>query len=303
MNLTLHQLRMLTQVRTSGTISAAAMALGYTASAVSQQLSVLESVVGTPILCRIGRRVQLTDAGYVLVRHAEAILRQVEAAQADLEQLRRVVAGRLEIGVLESLSTSILPDVLQRLRTLHPELEVRARQIAPEPGVEHLCTGEIDGAFVIGDPVVPMKLNDAIGRHLVCRDWFKIVVSEDDPLQGPTADLSELAGRPMIASDPRASCGRLLALACRHAGFEPNVVHQIDDYPSIFHLVASGAGVALVPDLALLNIPPKLRVIEMAEPVCRTVEFAFRIASASRPSIQAFRRVLDLVADQAGLDR
>jgi DNA-binding transcriptional LysR family regulator len=87
-------------------------------------------------------------------------------------------------------------------------------------------------------------------------------------------------------------------VACRSAGFEPDIVHQIDDYPTTLKLVAAGQGVALVPDLGLADPPPGVRVLDLAEPIVRTVELACRAASAERPSITAVRDILIRQAEQ-----
>ena len=98
MDLTIQQLRMLQEVATTGTIALAASNLGYTASAVSQQLAGLERAVGVPVLERVGRNVRLTDAGRELVVHARLVLGQVEEASAAIERLSTDVAGTVVVG-------------------------------------------------------------------------------------------------------------------------------------------------------------------------------------------------------------
>ena len=302
MDVTLQQLRLLTQVRAHGTISAAATALRCTPSAASQQLSALESAVGTPMLHRVGRGVQLTDAGLAMVHHAETVLRQLEAARSDMEQMQAEVVGTIRISVLESLTSTILPQLLTELRRLYPELALRTYQVE-SVALQRVLSGELDGAFLVDYPDAPAPRDEALLRHLLCRDWFKIIVPSDDPLEGPTADLRALEGRAMISSPTYRSCGRCVASACRQAGFEPNIVHEIEDYPSVLNLVAAGAGVALIPDLGLLSPPAGVRALEPRRRFCRNVQFVCRRSNASRPTMQAFRDVLDAVANSAGLDR
>ena len=302
MDVTLHQLRLLTQVRTHGTISAAAGAMRCTPSAASQQLSAIEAAVGAAVVRRVGRGIQLTDAGHTLVRHADVVLRQIEAARADMELLQEEVAGTMHISVLESLTARVLPRLLTLLRERHPALSVRTYQVE-NAGLQRVLSGELDGAFVVDYPDSPIRRDEAIVRHLVCRDWFKIVVPFDDELEGPVADLKALDGRPLISSPTHLSCGRCITVACRTAGFEPDVVHQIEDYPGVLNLVAARAGVALVPDLGLLKVPDGVRQVSLSRPFCRHVEFVHRKSSAHRPSMLAFLEVLDDVADEAGLDR
>ena len=302
MDVTLHQLRLLTQVRSHGTISSAANAVHITPSAASQQLAALEAAVGTPMLRKVGRGVQLTEAGLMMAQHADLMLRQLEAARADMEQLRDEVRGTLRLSVLESLTSSILPRLLSELSARYPGLELRTYQADDEAGARVL-SGELDGAFVVGYPDAPVRRDEGLLRHHLCRDWFKIVVPFEHPLEGPVVDMEALNGLPMISSPLHLSCGRCVVSACRSAGFEPNVTHEIGDYPAALNLVAAGAGVALIPDLGLLHPRPGIRVLEPSRRICRHVDFVVRRASGARPSVRAFLEVLDLVAERAGLDR
>ncbi len=125
MDLTLQQLRMLRELAAVGTIAATADLLGYTPSAVSQQLSALERAVGQPLLERVGRNVRLTDAGRVLVEHAHTVLDQVEAAQLALDQVNAEVRGDFTLTVYGSVATTLLPAMLTILDTRYPDLRVR----------------------------------------------------------------------------------------------------------------------------------------------------------------------------------
>ena len=145
MDLTIQQLRMLQEVATTGTIALAASNLGYTASAVSQQLAGLERAVGVPVLERVGRNVRLTDAGRELVVHARLVLGQVEEASAAIERLSTDVAGTVVVGVMESVAMSMLPSWLRHLRTRFPRLSVRTR--------EYESAEEAVGAAFAGGPV------------------------------------------------------------------------------------------------------------------------------------------------------
>ena len=302
MDVSLQQLRMLREVHSQGTIAAAAEQLGYTASAVSQQLAAIERITGVAVLERVGRNVFLTDAGSALVEHAKTILGQLEEAKAAVEQVSGTVAGTLRIGVIESVANSILPPVLSRLADSYPDLDVRTRQ-TDEGAAQRVRAGEIDLAFTVDHPEPLRNTDDRIDRLLVCRDWFKVVIPDGDELDGPIVDLAELADRRLIASPPELSCGRRLMAACRTAGFEPDYAHQLDDYPTILRLVESGAGIGLVPDLGLRNVPDDVRVAELKEPVSRHVELIWRSSSTERPAIQAVGDAVVAVADEMGLDR
>jgi len=293
MDMTLQQLRMLREVASLGTIAAAATSLGYTPSAVSQQLSALERATGVPVLERVGRNVQLTDAGRELVRHAADLFDRLEAARVAMEQVTTEVRGVLVVSVYESVATTLLPKALAILSERYPDLEIRSRQLDNDPALEALGHGDIDVAFAIDYPHSPDPPIPGIERHAVTDDPFRLIVPADSDLHGPRVALAGLAGRSFIGSSPFDSCGRCMADACRAAGFEPDIVHQLDDYPTILRLVAGGHGIGLVPDLGLDHVPDGVRVLDIDPPFRRTVQLACRQTSAQRPSVVAFREVVD----------
>lgn len=301
MDLTLQQLRMLREVANRDTIAAAAAALGYTPSAVSQQLAGLERSTGVAVLERVGRNVRLTDAGRELVRHADALLAGLEAAQVALEQVNGEVRGQIDVTVYESVAATLLPRLLLRLAERHPELALRTRQLDPDLAIEELANGSVDLAFAIDYRHAPAPPRDDIVRCPILEDRFHLVVADDDPLAGPTVALSDLADRPFISSPPGLSCGRCVVSACRDAGFEPNVAHQLDDYPTTLHLVAARQGVALVPDLGLVQPLPGIRILGLEPALSRTVQLAYRTASAARPAIVAIRETLCDLVDEMEL--
>jgi DNA-binding transcriptional LysR family regulator len=294
--ITLHQLRLLREVAGRRTIAAAADSLGYTASAVSQQLAGLERSTGIAVLERVGRNVRLTDAGRELVRHAEGLLSGVEAAQVALERVNGAVRGTLEISVYESVAATLLPPLLADLAGRHPDLSIRTRQMDPDVAIDELAIGDLDLAFTIDYLHAPDAPRRDIERFAVLEDRFHLVVPAADDLPDGTVALSAVADRPFIASPPDWSCGRCVLVACRNAGFDPDVVHQIDDYPTTLKLVAAGQGVALVPDLGLVDDVPGVRVLELETPIVRVVQLAYRTASADRPVIIAVRDALTRLA-------
>lgn len=297
MDFNLRQLRMLREVAQRGTIAAAAESLGYTASAVSQQLSALEKSTGVAVLERVGRNVRLTDAGRELVRHAADLLAGMEAAQAAVEQVTSAVRGELQITIFESVASTLLPQLLIRMAVEHPDLQLRTKQCEPDVAMEALALGEIDLAFAIDYRHAPAPRRTDIVRHTLMEDRFHVLVPDNDPIQRTTVSLAELHDRAFIASPLDMSCGRCVAMACRDAGFEPNVVHQLDDYPTTLHLVGAGQGIALVPDLGLVTKPPGVRVLNLEPGLSRAVQIAYRTASAERPSIIAVRNTLQEIVD------
>ncbi len=304
MDINIQQLRMLCEVSSTGTIAAAAESLGYTPSAVSQQLSSIEKSTKVAVLERVGRNVRLTDAGRELVRHAQIVLDELERAQASLERVQQEVAGTVRLGLSESMASRFLPPLLSTARREHPELRIRTEEFPSEQsGVEAVRSGQLDACFVMASSHAPVL--EGIAFEPLFRDWFRIVVpAESEWGRGSdTLALGELADAPFVLAPLRVWCGRLIHAACQAAGFSPTIAHEIDDYPATLNVVAAGAGVSLVPDLGLAHQPAGLRILEPAQPFCRKVELAYRQSSATRPAIGALVTLAEEVADQLGLDR
>src|SRR5690606_29515659 len=146
MELSLHRLRMLRELNRRGTVTAAASALHYTASAVSQQLAQLERDVGARLFERVGRRVQLTEVGQLL---AEEILESVERATLALEEAQEARTVTLRAGVFATVAAGLLPGALDLLAQRQPGIRVRTKQLAPELSAQAVKDGEVDIAFTV----------------------------------------------------------------------------------------------------------------------------------------------------------
>ncbi len=302
MDLSVQQLRMLREVSLQGTIAAAASQLGYSASAVSQQLASIEKQTGVAVLERLGRNVLLTDAGRALVSHADVILIELEKAQAAMERAAEVAAGTIKLGVMESLGSTLLPDLLLDLGEAAPELTLQTQISNISIAIDEVRSGTFDASFILDYPAVPAERDANLERLLICLDSFRLVVPVDHELDG-TVDLSDLRDRPMIGPPVHLECGLTVTNACRDSGFEPNLVHALDDYPVCLKMVAAGAGISLMPDLSLHSVPDGVRVLELKDPFARKIELVYRKSSADRPSIRALVAAVDRVADRFGLDR
>lgn len=294
MEMTIQQLRLLSEVANRGTIAAAAGAVGFTPSAVSQQLAGLEKALGVSVLERVGRNVQLTDAGRELVRHASELLVGMEAARVAVEQMTTEVRGQVTIGVFESVASALLAPLLEGLAVAHPALNLQTHQYDPEDGVEAVALGEIDLAFGVDYPHAPTAPRRDIERVALLDDRHYVVVADDDVLgrAGRSVRLEQLAERALISSPPTWSCGRCVVAACRRAGFEPNLVHQLDDFPLTLRLVEAGHGTAIVPSLGLTNPPADVRIVAIEPPLIREIQLVYRKGSAGRPAIVAIREQL-----------
>jgi len=226
---------------------AAARELGYTQSAVSQQVAQLERVVGQRLVDRPGgpRRVDLTDAGRLLLRHADAIVAQIDAAQADMAALAEGAAGPLRVGIYQSVGARILPALLRRFREEWPRVEVHVREETDAADLLRLLEhGELDLTFAdLPLPEGPFESEE------VLRDPYVLLVAVGSELAGREAapPLRELAGVALIGWRSTGEPETYL----RGRVPELNVVFRTDDNGTLLGLVAEGLGLAVVPRLVV----------------------------------------------------
>ena len=237
-------------VAREGSFRRAAVSLGYTQSAVSQQIATLERIVGERLIDRPGgpRPVSLTEAGQLLLRHADAILARLHAAQADLTALAAGVGGSLRVGMYQSVGRRVLPALLRDFTASWPQLELRLTESSHDDGLLPLVErGELDLAFGI----LPLLPGPFEGMELMC-DPYVLVVPADSPLaaKGRALRLREIARFPLIGFRQCRSMEQVEA-HLRTRGIEPQIVFRSDDNGTIQALVAEGMGVALVPRLTV----------------------------------------------------
>src|SRR5512133_2924444 len=148
--LDVRRMRVLREVAAHGSFSAAADALAYTQSAVSQQIAALEREAGTRLVERNARGVRLTDAGRALVEHADAILTRLADAEAELEAIAGLRGGRLRLAAFPTVGATLMPLAIAHFRERHPDIELTVRQLEPEDSLPLLKAGELDIALTIG---------------------------------------------------------------------------------------------------------------------------------------------------------
>jgi DNA-binding transcriptional LysR family regulator len=243
----------------------AAVLLGYTQSAVSQQLASLERAVGEKLVERPGgpRPVSLTEAGLLLNRHAEAIVGRLKAAQADLAAYGEGAAGPLHVGTYQSVSSRLLPALIRRFKDAWPKVDVQLSESAIDDELEaRLERGEVDLSFVM----LPMLNEGPLEGEELLVDPFVLIVPTNSPLAGRKTppSLREIAEHPLIGYRQCRSMEGV-ETAIRRVGSEPNIVFRTDDNGTVQGLVAAGVGVALVPRLTLQPTEGNLEVIEMGK--------------------------------------
>ncbi|MCR3718352.1 DNA-binding transcriptional regulator, LysR family [Prauserella flava] len=300
MELSLHRLRMLRELNRRGTVTAAAGALHYSASAVSQQLAQLERDVGVQLFERLGRRVQLTELGTLLAEHAEEILDSVGRATHALENAQDGLSARLTAGVWASVASGLLPPALTALASEHPGIEVRTRELAPEETAGAVRDGTLDFSFVIDYSDYPMPWDPALAREVVAVERLHAAVPTG-VVPEPAVSLIDLAEHPWVLAGPRSHFGRAVRIACQQRGFEPKIAHEVEEQATALAMVGSGLGVTLVSDLGLSLLPPGVDIIALTEPVMRRVSIAYRAKGTPRPSLRLVIEAVRAAAAEKGL--
>jgi DNA-binding transcriptional LysR family regulator len=266
----------------------AAKALGYTQSAISQQIAALERAVGEKLFERPGgpRPVSLTEAGELLLRHADAIIARMKAAQADLAAFTEGEAGPLRVGTYQSVSARLLPALVRRFKDQFPQVNVQLSESAGDDELEaRLERGEVDLSFVM------LPMNDApLEAVQLLIDPYVLIVPVDSPLAGrpKPPSLGEIARQPLIGYR---HCRSMAAIetAIRRAGGEPDIVFRSEDNGTVQGLVGAGIGVALVPQLTLQPTDGSLEVIQMGDLLpARLIGIAWHRDRYRTPAAHAF---------------
>lgn len=260
----LKHLRALSAVAATGTFWAASERLNTSLSTVSDHISSLEALVRERLVERSrGRRtVELTEAGRVLLGHADAIESRLRAAEADFHAYAAGLSGRLAVGIYQSVANKVLPEVMRRFQARWPDVDVRLKETDYDNDlVEAVERGSLDLSFAIQPvPDGPFEVRELM------QDPYVVVTAAGSPLADHRPRLAEMGSVPMIGYQH----GKHQDLAedfLLAQGVRPRVVFRSNDNGTVQAMVASGLGFALAPLLAVDEKDPRVRVLQPLEPV------------------------------------
>ena len=296
MDWTSAQLRSFVELTRRGTITAVAEALGYTPGGVSQQIAALEKATGMELLRRVGRRVELTDAGKTLARHAERMLSTEAEAVEALERTRNEASGVLVVGLFATAAAEILPLALRRGRESHPGLTVRSRDMDVDEVYAAVSSGAVDLALGLDYPDVPIPRDPALRVMPLYRERFSLAVPTGSMDGRAVVSLADTRDLGWLLPAAESYYGRALRTACRRAGIEPEVLHEVTDTAATLALVEAGVGVSTVTDLMLRLRSSRFDVVELRETIERHIVVVFRSAAEHRPTVAALVDILRAVA-------
>ena len=303
--LDVRRLRVLREVATHGSFSAAAEALSYTQSAVSQQIAALEREAGSRLVERSARGVTLTDAGRALVGHADVILARLADAEEELQAIAGLRGGRLRLAAFPSACATLMPQAVARFRERHPGVELSLSPADPDDALRLLRGGESDMALSI-EATFTTRHEPGLETMPLLDDPMYIMLPRDHPMAGRARlKLTDLAEEPwMIGTTGTCPDTSIFLNACQAVGFAPNIAFNMDDYTAIQGFVAAGMGVSFIPDLALVAVRDDVVVRSLgARPPVRRIVAVTLADSFRSPAKTAMLDVLVEVAAEFGARR
>src|SRR4051794_18071593 len=303
--LAVKRLRVLREVSVQGSFSAAADALSYTQSAVSQQIAALEREAGTTLVERGARGVSLTQAGRALVVHADAILARLNAAERELEAIASLHGGHLRLVSFPSAASSVMPLAIAEFRRRHPAVELTLEPREPDEAMACVKSGECDVALSIEPSFRPFE-DPAIAKEHLVDDPMFLVMPADHPLaRKRNLRLEDLADEPWVqGSTTTCPDTSILLRACNAAGFEPRIAFYSDDYTAIQGFIAAGVGVSLIPDLALMSVRDDIAIRDLGPQAPSRRIFAATLSECQRaPATQAMVEILATVGSDFQVGR
>ncbi len=292
----LHALR---SVAALGTLAEAAQELGFTASAVSQQIKRLERQVGVEVLAPSGRGVVLTPAGRAMVDSAPEVFQALErctgAAHSVAEGAPR---GTLRVAAFSTAIRGMVAPALQRVRKECPDLRIHVTEQDPDRAVHSVDAGTADIALIHDADGLPSLTPPSLTHQCLHTDIGDIVAHRTHQLAGLDAPLvpADLAGHAWVTNPPGTLCHRWFRRMIADLPDVPDVRHLVDDFSSQLSLVASGEVIALIPRLARPALGDGLVAIALRRPPTRQVQAVWRSSADSSPAIKALISTLNLAA-------
>jgi len=286
-DLEIRHLQALDAVAAEGTFGRAAERLGYTQSAISQQIAALERVVGEPVFDRPGgpRPVELTPFGAELLTRGRRLLTQLDVMGEELDRFRHGHVGSLSIGTFQSVSATVLPLVVSRMRDAHPDVELNAFESDDDQRLEDgIASGEFEVSFVVGEGGPGLE-----SRHLLT-DPSVLLARHGQFEPGPVL-IADLQGEPMIGQHEN-SCQLFNEAGLRAGGLTPEYVFRSNDNGTVAAMVRAGMGVAVLPLLCVDLEDPRLSLHALRPAIPdRRISIAWREGRTLSPTARHFVEV------------
>jgi DNA-binding transcriptional LysR family regulator len=246
-------LHTLSMVLRTGSFTEAARRLGYTSSAVSQQISTLERQLKVQLFERNARSITATPVAEFIVSRSGTAMGALHALEDDIDLFLSGAVGRLRLGSFPTGSERLLPDALPAFMTAHPRVEVHLDEGEPDELLPLLESREIDIALVYRYNLAPERWSPHLSTHPVLREDLLLVGPGQEMAGSDLVRLSDLRDRTWISTREGTGGAAMMRHLCREAGFEPSVSYRSNNYGVIQDLVRAGLGIALIPALGVCS--------------------------------------------------
>ncbi|MGP3991844.1 LysR family transcriptional regulator [Streptomyces sp. 3N207] len=277
------QLQAIRDVVATGSLRTAAKRLGYTPSAVSQQIASVERVLGVKLFERSARSVRPTEAGAQLARRAARLLAELDAAEDEMRSFADAERGRLHLGSFWSAGFRLVPAVLADFLCDRPQVDVRYEEGDPQVTTPAVVDGRLDLAVVFEYGTVPHNWPSDLDMTLILEEPLYVLVPTGHRLSGKQhVQVGDLSRERWICYREDTDAARSLLRICAKSGFRPEILFRTNDYNLPFELVRRGLGVAIVPQLAMIE-SHDVHVIRLADPAHVRRVFAVRRAADPNP--------------------
>ncbi|CUR56058.1 Transcriptional regulator, LysR family [metagenome] len=272
-----------------GSVVAAAESLGFTPSAVSQQVKRLEKQAGVPLLERVGRGVMLTSHGRHLVQAGGRLLNDLEEIEAGLHQQAGTVAGNLRVTAFSTAMRGLVAPAVRQLRDDHPDLTLTLSEREPWVTIDVVASGQTDVGVVHSWGHVSLEIPDHLATATLTRDVADVVMHVEHPLATrQRVSPHDLVDEDWIATPEGTICRQWLTRMYDGTGRLPRIAHQSLEFDSHVALVRAGLGIALIPRLGRADLPDDVVAIEAHDPVpTREIMAVYRRSMADSPAVRA----------------
>jgi DNA-binding transcriptional LysR family regulator len=283
-------------VQTHGSVTGAAEALGYTPSAVSQQIKRLEHQTGVALLERVGRGVMLTALGRRLVEDGASVLTDLELLESSLRGEGGHVGGRLRVATFSTAMRGLVAPAVGTLLGKHPDLVVALAEREPWEAVALVGEGQVDLAVVHSWGDLPLAIPDHLDHLALLDDVADVIVPSDHLIAGlDRVSPADLLPHGWIATPEGTICRQWLLRMYDGTGHLPVIAHQAVEFDSHVAMVGAGLGIALIPRLGRATLPPGVVAVAAIDPVpTRTVSAVYRRSMVDHPAV---RVVLEALSD------
>ncbi|MFJ6456885.1 LysR family transcriptional regulator [Paenarthrobacter sp. NPDC091669] len=296
-------LRALVAVEQHGSVVAASDVMGFSPSAVSQQIKKLEKQTGVAVLERNGRGVLLTERGLALAGYGRRIMGELEELQATLLADPAKPTGLLRLVAFSTACRGLVGPMLGRMAAAHPTVEITVLAEDPREAVQRVASGEAELAVVHNWNSVPLVIPENLVHEDLCIDQADVLVNSTHPLASRTAvEREDLLNETWISTPAGAICNEALLQIFAGLGRIPDIRIYDPDFSTHLAMVEQGVAVALVPRLGRPQLPPGVVAIPVMNPIQqRSVGVVYRKTMTASPNIRIAVRMLREVAGELPL--